>query len=268
MIKFNNYSKKNKIAIALLSALFVGNRLSAKDIDSIPNQASGISIDKNSKSDTKSAQTAGKIEETSITSNKSFKPLIITVGTLAVCSLFGFIIYGLTRNKKKIDTPTKDDKNKNNMQSKIQNKKNNQEINEQINKYQIIQEKEIEEHNKNLICNAIELAKKENILRCNENSLKNAMFELFDRLAKLDYGKYGNARLLWRYFHTDKISNISIGEDRGENYAYLFTDVGNYSIVWLPGNKVVIGHVINMCGYNTRSEETFENLKSPFEVKN
>ncbi|MBO6127255.1 MAG: hypothetical protein J6P21_04645 [Clostridia bacterium] len=260
MSELNN-SKKIKIAIALLSVLFSGN--SSSDIDYIPNQASGVSMNKNSKPDTNTSQTVGKVERTSVDSNKFFKPLAITtITTLMVSGLVGIAIYGLTRNKKG------DDKSEDNIQSKIQNKKNKQEINERINKYQITQEKEIEEHNKNLICNAIELAKKENILRCNENLLKNAMFELFDRLAKLDWGKYGNARLLWRYFHTDKMSNISIGEDKDENYAYLYTDVGNYSIVWLPDNKVVIGHVINTLGCSEKLEETFENLKSPFEVKN
>ena len=67
------------------------------------------------------------------------------------------------------------------------------------------------------------------------------------------------------FFHEKKIPNISIGECEGQNYAYLQTgEEHDYSIMWLPGNKVAIGFM--SLGRNW--EQTFENLKSPFEVKN
>ena len=257
MKKFSNFRRKSKIAIALFSVLFGGNISSANDMNCVSNQNVRLS------------QTTRKVEKTSITSKKFFKPLVVTAAALVICGLVGLTIWGLTRNKEKIDTPTKDDDIKNNMQSKIQDKKNNQEINEQNNKGQITKEKGIEEHNKNLICNAIALAKKENKLHCDEDSLKNAMFELFDKLAKIKYEDkaWGVVCPLWKFFHEKKIPNISIGEYESENYVFLHTgEEHDYSIVWLPGNKVSIGFhdkILNCC-----FESVFENLKSPFEVKN
>ena len=232
MKKFSNFRRKSKIAIALFSVLFGGNISSANDMNCVSNQNVRLS------------QTTRKADETSIASKKLFKAIIaMLIGT----GLGGFAIWGLTRNKKESDTPKKDDNNKD----------------------QITKEKEIEEHNKNLICNAIALAKKENKLHCDEDSLKNAMFELFDKLAKIKYEDkaWGVVCPLWKFFHEKKIPNISIGEYESENYVFLHTgEEHDYSIVWLPGNKVSIGFhdkILNCC-----FESVFENLKSPFEVKN
>ena len=201
MSRLNSYKRKGGVAIALLSTLLGGNISSAKDMTHVSNQNVRLS------------QTTRKADEASITNKKLFKPLVATVAALLVVgAAAGFTIWGLTRNKKESDTPKKENDNKGNIKSEIQGEKSKKEINEQNNEDQITKEKEIEEHNKKLICDAIELAKKENILHCDEDSLRNAMFELFDRLAKLEYGEYGKVNLLWRYFHTDKIFNISIEE--------------------------------------------------------
>lgn len=265
MNRFNSYKRKVGVAIALLSTLLGGNISSAKNINHVPNQSVRLS------------QTTRKADETSITSNKLFKPLAITATVLIVSGLVGFTIWGLTRNKKESDTPKKENDNKGNIKSEIQGEKSKKEINEQNDEKQIITEKEIAEHNKNLICNAIALAKKENKLHCDEDSLKNAMFELFDRLAKLEYGEYGKVNLLWRYFHTDKIFNISIEEftnekNKKENGVFLYLDNDNpkkaYGISWLPDNKVSISYSTEMLGEIFTSYQIFENLKSPFEVKN
>lgn len=154
MRTFNNYNRKGKVAIALLSALFGGNISSAKT-NYVANQ--------NSRLDSRSSQ---------INSNKLFKPLTIIITTLIGTGLCGFAIWGLTRDKKESDDPTKDDDIKNNKE--INKPNNNEKFAEEE-----ITEKEIEKHNKKLICDAIELAKQANKLHCDENSLKNAMFELF-----------------------------------------------------------------------------------------
>ena len=255
MKKFSNFRRKSKIAIALFSVLFGGNISSANDMNCVSNQNVRLS------------QTTRKIEATSITNKKLFKPLVATVAALLVGAVAGFTIWGLTRNKKESATPKKEDDNKGNIKSEIQGEKSKKEINEQNNKGQITKEKGIEEHNKNLICNAIALAKKENKLHCDEDSLKNAMFELFGRLANIKYENkaWGVVSPLWKFFHEKKIPNISIGEYESENYVFLHTgEEHDYSIVWLPDNKVAIGFMD--LGQNW--EQTFENLKSPFEVKN
>ena len=256
MNRFNSYKRKVGVAIALLSTLLGGNISSAKNINHVPNQSVRLS------------QTTRKADETSITSNKLFKPLAITATVLIVSILGGFTIWGLTRNKKESDTP-----------KEVQDKKIKKEINEQNNEDQITKEKEIEKHNKKLICDAIELAKQENKLHCDENSLKDAMFELFDRLSKLEYENkaWKVVRPLWKFFHEKKMTKIVIEEFKNENnknencvFLYVDDDPNKYGITWLPDNEVGISYSIKLLDLDEELNEyqIFKNLKSPFEVKN
>ena len=248
-----NYNRKGKVAIALLSALFGGNISSAKT-NYVANQ--------NSRLDSRSSQ---------ITSNKLFKPLTIIITTLIGTGLCGFAIWGLTRDKKESDDPTKDD-----------DIKNNKEINKPNNNEKFAEE-EIEKHNKKLICDAIELAKQENKLHCDKDLLKNAMFELFERLAKLEHKdrKWDPIIPLWEFFHKKKISKITIEEltnenNKKENCAFLYLDSDDpkeaYGITWLPDNKVSISCsteiCAEICAERINLNQIFENLKSPFENKN
>ena len=244
MSKSNNYKRKVGVAIALLSTLLGGNISSAKDMNHVSNQNVRLS------------QTTRKADETSIASKKLFKAIIaMLIGT----GLGGFAIWGLTRNKKESDTPKKDDNNKD----------------------QITKEKEIEEHNKKLICDAIELAKQENKLHCDENSLRDAMFELFDRLAKLEYKgeAWGIVLPLWEFFHEKKMAKIIIEEFpimskknleiiAKRNFVALYLDSSEeiYNIIWLPDNKVSIGFYSETL--SSSFNQTFENLKPPFEINN
>ncbi len=250
---------RNKIALLLFLLCFSGGKTSAMELNKVKTQ---------------NPQALEAVGGASSRSNQSVKQGLsknqkLGIGAaafLVVASAAGFTIWGLTRNKKESDNPKKDNNNKGNVQNMIQVEKNKQEINGQNGKEEFT-EKEIEEHNKNLICNAIALAKKENKLHCDEDSLKNAMFELFGRLANIKYEDkaWGVVSPLWKFFHEKKIPNISIGEYESENYVFLHTgEKHDYSIVWLPDNKVAIGFMD--LGQNW--EQTFENLKSPFEVKN
>ena len=195
----------------------------------------------------------------------------------------GLTIWGLTRNKKESDTPKKEDDNKGNIKSEIQGEKSKKEINEQNNKDQITKEKEIEEHNKKLICDAIELAKQENKLHCDENSLKDAMFELFGRLANIKYEDkaWGVVSPLWKFFHKKKMTKIVIEEftnekNENENGVFLYLDNDDpkeaYGITWLPDNKVSISFSTEIFpgifAERMNLDQIFENLRSPFEVKN
>ena len=189
----------------------------------------------------------------------------------------GLTIWGLTRNKKESDTPKKENDNKGNIKSEIQGEKSKKEINEQNNKDQITKEKEIEEHNKKLICDAIELAKQENKLHCDENSLKDAMFELFGRLANIKYEDkaWGVVSPLWKFFHEKKMTKIVIEEFKNENnknencvFLYVDDDPNKYGITWLPDNEVGISYSIKLLDKELNEYQIFKNLKSPFEVKN
>ena len=268
MNRFNSYKHKGRVAIALLSTLLGGNISSAKDMNHVSNQNVRLS------------QTTRKADEASITNKKLFKPLVATVATLLVVgAAAGFTIWGLTRNKKESDTPKKEDDNKGNIKSEIQGEKSKKEINEQNNEKQIITEKEIAEHNKKLIDNAINLAKNENKLHCDENSLKDAMVELFDRLAKLEHENkaWNPIAPLWVFFHEKKMTKIVIEEftnekNEKENGVFLYLDNDDpkeaYGITWLPDNKVSISFSTDLLGERLNSYQVFENLKSPFEVKN
>ena len=267
MSRPNNYKRKNKVAIALLSTLLGGNISSAKDMNHVSNH--------------RLSQTTRKADEASITNKKLFKPLVATVAALLVGAVAGFTIWSLTRNKKESDTPKKEDDNKGNIKSEVQGEKSKKEINAQNNKDQITKEKEIEKHNKNLICNAIELAKQEKKLHCDENLLKDAMFELFDRLQKLEHENkaWDPIAPLWAFFHEKKMTKIVIEEftnekNEKENGVFLYLDNDNpkeaYGITWLPDNKVSISCTVRIDEINEEINncQIFENLKSPFEVKN
>ena len=251
---------RNKIALLLFLLRFSGGKTSAMELNKVKTQ---------------NPQALEAVGGASSRSNQSVKQGLsknqkLGIGAaafLVVAAAASFTIWSLTRNKKESDTPKKEDDNKGNIKSEIQGEKSKKEINEQNNKDQITKEKEIEKHNKNLIYNAIELAKQGKKLHCDENLLRDAMFELFGRLANIKYEDkaWGVVSPLWKFFHEKKIPNISIGEYESENYVFLHTgEKHDYSIVWLPDNKVAIGFMD--LGQNW--EQTFENLKSPFEVKN
>ena len=192
----------------------------------------------------------------------------------------GLTIWGLTRNKKESDTPKKENDNKGNIKSEVQGEKgekSKKEINEQNNKDQITKEKEIEKHNKNLIYNAIELAKQGKKLHCDENLLRDAMFELFGRLANIKYEDkaWGVVSPLWKFFHEKKMTKIVIEEFKNENnknencvFLYVDDDPNKYGITWLPDNEVGISYSIKLLDKELNEYQIFKNLRSPFEVKN
>ena len=280
MSKFDNRRRSGKVAMMLLSTLFSGSNSQAKEMKGFDNknlsvQSQSFSINKN---DAKSPQSLERVGGAApITQRKFFKPLVIAASALVAATAAGLTIWGLTRNKKESDTPKKENDNKGNIKSEIQGEKSKKEINEQNNKDQITKEKEIEEHNKKLICDAIELAKQENKLHCDENSLKDAMFELFGRLANIKYEDkaWGVVSPLWKFFHEKKMTKIVIEEFKNENnknencvFLYVDDDPNKYGITWLPDNEVGISYSIKLLDKELNEYQIFKNLKSPFEVKN
>ncbi len=289
MSKFDNRRRSGKVAMMLLSTLFSGSNSQAKEMKGFDNknlsvQSQSFSINKN---DAKSPQSLERVGGAApITQRKFFKPLVIAASALVAATAAGLTIWGLTRNKKESDTPKKENDNKGNIKSEVQGEKgekSKKEINEQNNEKQIITEKEIAEHNKNLICNAIELAKQGKKLHCDENLLRDAMFELFGRLANIKYEDkaWGVVSPLWKFFHKKKMTKIVIEEftnekNENENGVFLYLDNDDpkeaYGITWLPDNKVSISFSTEIFpgifAERMNLDQIFENLKSPFEVKN
>ena len=283
MSKFDNRRRSVKVAMMLLSTLFSGSNSQAKEMKGFDNknlsvQSQSFSINKN---DAKSPQSLERVGGAApITQRKFFKPLVIAASALVAATAAGLTIWGLTRNKKESDTPKKENDNKGNIKSEVQGEKgekSKKEINEQNNKDQITKEKEIEKHNKNLIYNAIELAKQGKKLHCDENLLRDAMFELFGRLANIKYEDkaWGVVSPLWKFFHEKKMTKIVIEEFKNENnknencvFLYVDDDPNKYGITWLPDNEVGISYSIKLLDKELNEYQIFKNLRSPFENKN
>jgi len=193
--------------------------------------------------------------------------LIITFGALAVCSLGGFTIWGLTRNKNDQPDPKKQEKP--NPDDKLKNKS-------EQNKFQDHGNNEIEQHNMKLLDAAIENAKNEGKLFADKQAMRNAILAVFNRIKNERAGMSGDERFKALYEicnNRQKMRDLSFGKMYNEDRNYVLIDKVKdpdkyYQFYWRDRKRVVVTCWIgsgNRYVSNDEYEFDGEDVVAPFE---